>query len=617
MAHDRESSGTSSPDSTAENETQPAAAAGFPQFENMQLLFDSITEAVVLLAPDFTILELNSQSLRIDGRSRDAIVGQSYWSAYPGTEFSALGDLLKAAMRDRQPVSLKHPYHWPDGRKSWFETRIFPVTGGPLGIFAREVSEQHLAEEQLQQSEQRFRAAVDAIGGVLWTNNAQGMMVGEQPKWSELTGQTFDQYQGYGWADAVHPDDAQPTIDAWQASVNTQTPFIFKHRVRRHDGQWCLCAIRAIPVFDPDGSIREWVGIHRDITEQRRAQELLARNAETFTNLVVSNPFGIYVVNADFKLTNVSRGAAKVFENIKPLTGRDFAEVLRLVWAEPFASEAIDHFRHSLATGEPYVSQTSVEQRANIDAIEAYDWRIERIVLPDGQFGVVCYFYDLSERNSYEERLKLLIHDKELLAREIDHRVKNSLTIVASLLSMQRSSSTAEETREALGEARNRVIAVARVHEQLHQSHEVGIVAFADYLRQLCYELENSLQRAGVALEFSADPVDLPAEQAMLLAIVINELVTNAYKHGCAAGAKKISVSLSRQPKLLRLTVADDGAGLPDGPAAKSSGLGVRLVESLSKQLNAKLTMPKPGGPAEFTLVIPCRPVSAVNAANP
>ncbi len=467
---------------------------------------------------------------------------------------------------------------------------------------------------RLQHSEQRFRAAVDAIQGVLWTNNANGEMIGEQPKWAELTGQTFDQYQGYGWADAVHPDDAQPTIDAWQVSVRSQTPFNFEHRIRRHDGQWRMCAIRAVPVFDHDGSIREWVGVHRDITDRHRAQDLLARNAETFLTLIASNPFGIYVINTDFKLIQASRGATKAFETIVPLIDRDFAEIMRIIWHEPFASEVIGRFRQTLATGEPYVCQTT-EKRANIDAVEAYDWRIERIVLPDGQFGVVCYFYDLSERNSYEEQLKQLIYEKEMLAREIDHRVKNSLAIVGSLLSMQRSATASDETRAALTEAVNRVVAVSRVHERLHKSHQVGIIAFAEYLERLCKDISSSLGGQGVMLDFAAEPVELPAEQAMSLALIANELVTNAFKHGCAAGAKRIAVTLSRAAEKLLLVVADDGAGLPAATQTTSAGLGFKVIKTLSKQLGAVLTVPKPGSAAEFQVAVPYQAATGATEA--
>lgn len=91
---------------------------------------------------------------------------------------------------------------------------------------------------------------------------------------------------------------------------------------------------------------------------------------------------------------------------IDPLIGCDLALALRAIWAEPFASEAIGKFRYTLSSGEPYVSTDTVAQRADRDAVEAYDWHIERIVMPDGRFGVVCYFYELTERHRLEEALR-------------------------------------------------------------------------------------------------------------------------------------------------------------------------------------------------------------------
>ena len=119
----------------------------------------------------------------------------------------------------------------------------------------------------------RFRAAIEAVQGVLWTNDASGRMEGKQPGWAALTGQDLHEYQGYGWALAVHPDDAQPTIDAWNQAVAERRIFEFEHRVRRFDGCWRTFAIRAVPLLNPnDGNIREWVGVHTDITEQRLAE---------------------------------------------------------------------------------------------------------------------------------------------------------------------------------------------------------------------------------------------------------------------------------------------------------------------------------------------------------
>lgn len=93
------------------------------------------------------------------------------------------------------------------------------------------------SEAELRASNERFRAAIRAIQGVLWTNDADGRMVGEQPGWQALTGQSYEEYQGYGWAEAVHPEDAQPTIAAWNEAVAGRRAFVFQHRIRRSDGE--------------------------------------------------------------------------------------------------------------------------------------------------------------------------------------------------------------------------------------------------------------------------------------------------------------------------------------------------------------------------------------------
>ncbi len=149
-----------------------------------------------------------------------------------------------------------------------------------LAMLASSVDQQRV-QRDLRASEARFRAAVQAVRGVVWTTDVAGRMAGEQPGWAALTGQTREAYQAYGWADAVHPDDAQATIDAWNETVRMQGTFVFEHRVRSQDGHWRHYAIRAVPSRAADGTISEWVGVHTDITEQREAEtELLESNEE-------------------------------------------------------------------------------------------------------------------------------------------------------------------------------------------------------------------------------------------------------------------------------------------------------------------------------------------------
>ncbi len=136
-----------------------------------------------------------------------------------------------------------------------------------------DITERIKTLQRIKESEQRFQAAIQAVQGILWTNNAKGEMEGEQPGWASLTGQTFEEYQGYGWTNAVHPDDAASTLKGWEEAVKERKIFICEHRVKRKDGQWRDFSIRAIPLSNADGTLLQWVGVHTDITEQKKAEE--------------------------------------------------------------------------------------------------------------------------------------------------------------------------------------------------------------------------------------------------------------------------------------------------------------------------------------------------------
>jgi len=211
------------------------------------------------------------------------------------------------------------------------------------------------------------------------------------------------------------------------------------------DGRWTfsLSAIRSTPHrWRPDEILllRELAArVYLRLNRARRDETLRAAH-DTFHHLVTQSPFGVYVVDADFRLVQVSAGAEKVFQNVRPLLGRDFAEVLRLLWPEPFATEVIRIFQRTLETGVPYHAPSTVERRQDIGAVESYDWKTERLTLPDGRFGVVCHFYDLSERQRYETALREADRQKDEFIAMLAHELRNPLAPIrtaAGLLRMR------------------------------------------------------------------------------------------------------------------------------------------------------------------------------------
>ncbi len=214
-----------------------------------------------------------------------------------------------------------------------------------LGI---DIEDRAIREAELAISNSRFRTAMDAVHGVLWTKTADGQMVGEQPGWGSLTGQSFEEYQGYGWAEAVHPDDMEPSIASWNEAVASRSMYVHEHRVRRHDGEWRQFAIRGLPVIGSSGNIVEWVGVHTDITHQRAAESALREQADTLARQVrhreraeeqlrhLNDTLEARVVaeTAERRQAELKLAQAQKMETIGKLTGgvaHDFNNLLQVV----------------------------------------------------------------------------------------------------------------------------------------------------------------------------------------------------------------------------------------------------------------------------------------------
>lgn len=140
--------------------------------------------------------------------------------------------------------------------------------------------------------------------------------------------------------------------------------------------------------------------------EAMRAERRLRQNAETFERLIVNAPFGVYVVDADLRIVLASRTAHETFGVQPDLIGKDLGEALRAIWFPDFVDGAVASFERTLETGERFASKDTVQLRADRNVVEAYDWRLERIVMPDGRYAVVCYYYDLTERQRLEDLLR-------------------------------------------------------------------------------------------------------------------------------------------------------------------------------------------------------------------
>jgi two-component system, sensor histidine kinase PdtaS len=215
---------------------------------------------------------------------------------------------------------------------------------------------------------------------------------------------------------------------------------------------------------------------------------------------------------------------------------------------------------------------------------------------------------DISDRKQVEAHLRESLTEKELLLREIHHRVKNNLQIVSSLLNLQQSTLQDPAAIEAVAESSMRVRAMALLHQMLYQSESVGRVSMRDYLHALALQIRGSHASAGVELRFDLDAVTLDPDRAIPCGLIVTELLTNCFKHAFDGGRGTVTLSLKEVPDAsCALTVLDNGRGFANAITEVSSSLGLRLVRAWTKQMAGALSVSNQPVGTLVTLTFPLR----------
>ena len=215
------------------------------------------------------------------------------------------------------------------------------------------------------------------------------------------------------------------------------------------------------------------------------------------------------------------------------------------------------------------------------------------------------------EQQQYQRKLQAALARHQILLKEVNHRVKNSLQVVSSMLHLQANAVGNPELSDRLNEASTRISAVGRAYERLAYNADYEKIDLVFYLREVIDDLETAVTPCKIQLE-AADEIQFAADRAILVALVINELVLNAGKYAYPNSSEGlIWVRIVRTEKSsILVSVRDEGAGLPAGfDPVTSKRLGTRLVNALAKQLGAEVTRPTSINGTNFTLLIPLEPV--------
>ncbi|MDZ5455478.1 histidine kinase dimerization/phosphoacceptor domain -containing protein [Azohydromonas lata] len=355
---------------------------------------------------------------------------------------------------------------------------------------------------------------------------------------------------------------------------------------RRRDGSTFEALLDAHRAQDPGG--REiHVGTVMDITERKRAEQALRMSEERLRLALDAGGMDA------FELDPVS-GVVLRIGSLQSALGLT-AEEQHLLKAYLKRVHPQDRAALQAALAELSPQQPSYRAEYRIQSADGtWRWLLERSQQSFNAAGergrITGVVVDVTERRHDEEAVKTSLAEKEVLLQEVHHRVKNNLQVVSSLLQLQRRQLSDPAIQAAFSETESRVRAMALVHQRLYQQSTLSSLDFADYLRSLGSQLLQSFGgERSVKVVYQLQPLKLPVGTAIPLGLIVTELITNALKYAFDRHGGVLGVELAPDGEWgLHLVVSDDGPGLPAGfEPLRSRGLGMRLVQTLSRQIDA------------------------------
>jgi PAS domain S-box-containing protein len=339
------------------------------------------------------------------------------------------------------------------------------------------------------------------------------------------------------------------------------------------------------------------------VIHRKKTEEDVQERERFLSSMFESIQDGISILTEDFTILRVNKTIENWYAHARPLVGKKCYE------AYHSRDKACDvcPTRKTVETSE---TAYEVVPKVGVGG-EVTGWLdLYSFPLVDKRTGlmkgVIEYVRDITERKKAEDRLQRSLQEKEVLLREIHHRVKNNMQVISSLLNLQSRHVTDPGVLEMFRESQRRIRSMALIHERLYQSSDLSRVEFSQYLRNLATHLFHSYQvdASRVQLKIEAEEVHLDINTAIPCGLIVNELVSNALKHAFPEGRSgELRIDLHRAAgDGYVLKVKDDGAGFPEGlDFRKTETLGMQIVGTLVSQIDASIDLARDKG-TEFTI---------------
>lgn len=479
----------------------------------------------------------------------------------------------------------------------WYNSFLFDEDGNVVSVYSLvvDISARVEAMERSRRSMQSYRDLFDSISDAIYLINDNGEILGAneglkqtfgyQPK--DVIGKHFKILSAPGKFDGDRLFDLRKKgklgkrgkFEGWGKKVNGE---VFPSEMLVNTGSY----------FGEDVLII----IERDISERKLAEEELQKREQLFSELFNMSPLGIVLLNEHSEIMMVNKGFEEIFEFTQDdIHGLELDKVI-------VPEDQFEHAKQLTAT--PNVSEEVCKRITKSgDLVDVIIYAVP--ILIDGKviarYGI---YVDITDRKQAEEQIISSLKEKEVLLAEIHHRVKNNLAVITGLLELQSYNTENNNAKVILRESQMRIHSIALVHEKLYQNENLSEIQIHQYIQELAGNVEDTMgvESVPVEINYDLDDVSLVITQAIPCGLLLNEVLTNSYKHAFKGVEKgRIDINFKKEDEMLVFSIRDNGIGIQHEDQEKiEKSLGMKLIRTLSKQLNASMDIMNGDG-TEFT----------------
>lgn len=516
----------------------------------------------------------------------------------------------------------------PDGTNRWIGSTgktQYNDDGVParLSGICLDISKKKEIERNLQKSEERLQYTLEAIDDGYWDWDIPSGRTFFNPRWYTMLGyEPYEMPESYEtFVSLIHPEDKDTVLQKISEHFsNSPGSYEIEIRMRQKSGDYMWILTRGkVVTFDANNQPLRMVGTHTDISHRKRAEAVLRESEERYRSLVENVPDFI-LVHKDGIILYVNPSVAEamgykldelygtsLINYITPEYHRMIAEAIRMRMDEkdipPYEIKIISKsgairtvvvrgckIQYSGSPASLNVLTDITELKKKEEELLKFNEKLEQ------------------EVESRTEELKSSLKDKEVLLKEIHHRVKNNMQVVSSLLYMQARTIDQQEVKNVLLESQNRIKSIALVHEKLYQSNDFDNIDYTDYLHKIAHHIFESykIDNTRISYAISQQVVYMNIDKAVPCSLIINELMSNSLKYAFPDNRSgNITITISHANHEYTILYEDDGIGIPDENSVDNlKTLGLQLVHGLIGQLRGSITLDKPSG-SRFLIVFP------------